>query len=96
MFDKDDLKQAEYDEKVRSIIEELETYASLCDDELGETIYLLINLHKYSSDYIFNTALKLELEHEMELQLENFKNNSTIVEREETWTVPLKELIWDL
>ena len=80
-------------DKVYKIEQELREYIELEGAELSEACYSLIRLSHYP-DYIsdeFYSALLKELED----QLSNFKENSRIVETEETITVKSKELEWN-
>ena len=78
--------------KLWSMVEELKKYAELEGAEIGELCYHLCELSRYM-DYVsdeFETALHKEIE----VQLRNFKENATIVERPETFTQIVTELEW--
>ena len=74
-------------------LEELETYADLEGTEVGELCHSLITVSHYPDymDEVFEKALIKEILS----QLVNFKNNATIVEKDETYTQKTKRIEWD-
>jgi hypothetical protein len=70
----------------------LKEYAELEGSELEEAVNLLMSLHNYE-DYIGEEFFK-HLKIELKRQLNYFKNNSKIVEREYTTINKYKELDW--
>ena len=79
-------------DEMTKLAEQLENYAWYDGSELGEACRYLINgvrLISYVSDEFYQALGK-----EIELQLENFKQNSRIVEKKEVTTQTHKELEW--
>lgn len=77
---------------LREKAEALRRYAELEGTELGELCLALVSVAyraEYASDD-FATALEKELT----AQLDNFKENATIIEREETFTRKVAGLEW--
>lgn len=83
------------DKNIDDVIEELTEYANLEGSELGGLAGSLIEMYESYMDYVSDEFLKA-LEKEMRDQLDNFKENSAIVEEEitETITRKVKELVW--
>ncbi len=79
--------------KAQILAMKLAKYAEIEGSEIGETCSTLISLVR-CCDYVtpeFYTALCKE----MKVQLDNFKEHSRIVEREEVKTYRIKELEWE-
>ena len=66
---------------LRELGDKLLEYAELEDNELGEFCIALTNLGR-RAEFLLSPDLTSRLEMEIELQLANFKNNATIIERE--------------
>lgn len=75
-------------------IAELQKYADLSGDELGELCSCLCRLARYTS-YCISETFEKALDKEVCEQLENFRNFSEIVEREVTNTQKVAELEWE-
>jgi len=71
---------------------ELKEYAELEGSELGESINSLLSMYN-DEDYIGKEFFK-HLKVELKRQLNYFRNNSEIVEREYTFINKCKELNW--
>lgn len=77
---------------MNSKIMQLEEYAELEGSEIGESCMYLISLYRrrdYLSNHFIN-AVELEIDY----QLDNFKENCRVVERESTHKYIIKELEW--
>jgi len=72
--------------------DELMEYADLANDEINEFCYILLHAADYS-DYM-SDEFKLHLAKEIIDQLKNFKENTRIVETEETYTQKFRNLEW--
>lgn len=82
----------DYD-RLNAVATELRKYASVEGTEIGEMCTALIQASHFT-DYVseeFATALLTE----MEEQLQNFQENSRIVEHEETFTRKVVYLEWE-
>ena len=79
--------------KLREQCKELEEYAELMNDELGELCTILSRLSSYSDYYSdeFGDALVKEIKD----QLQNIVENARVVEEEETITRTVRSLEWD-
>ena len=73
---------------------DLEVYADLEGTEVGELCAGLIRLHRLYP-YFLDGKFKEALEKEIEAQLNNFKEFSEIVEKEETRPHKYQELVWN-
>lgn len=71
---------------------ELERYADLEESVIGDACTLLLQLCSYT-DYI-SDEFSVALEKEIDEQLDCFKGNTVIEDREETITRKFKELVW--
>ena len=71
---------------------EFEEYVKLEGSEIGEACYALLQLAKYP-DYV-SEEFQLAIEKEIDVMLEMFKEETRIVEREETYTRKVVELEW--
>lgn len=71
----------------------LRVYAELKGTEIGELCDSLISV-AYSVDYA-SEEFKIALDKEITLQLENFQENSTIVQVERTHTRMVTTLEWN-
>ena len=80
-------------EERREYQQELNRYAKLCNDEYGETLFLLSNLlQRY--DIIVLDDTKASIEREIKWHIANLKQNSEIVEKVEITEYKYEELIW--
>jgi len=73
-------------------IQELEKYLRLEGTEIGDACAALLNV-SYYPDYVSKEFQKA-IEKEIKSQLEMFKEQTRIVEREETYTRKVVELEW--
>jgi len=73
--------------------DDLMMYAELAGDELGEFCFSLLNAATYCG-YLMSDEFKESLAKEILHQLKNFKENTRIVETEETYTQKFKNLEW--
>lgn len=74
------------------ILNDLIKYADIEGTEIGEVCILLTDIARYP-DYV-SEEFYHALEKEIMSQLKYFKENSEIVEREETFTRKMVELAW--
>ena len=74
-------------------IGELNKFAEMEGSEIGEMCLTLIHIMSYS-DYIISHEFEQSVKKEILYQLDNFKEHSQIVEKEETTTQKWKELVW--
>jgi hypothetical protein len=72
---------------------ELQEYANIEGSELGEACWALIGLFGYR-DYISDECAEI-IKNEILKQLKNFKENSEIIEEEETHTTKYQKLVWN-
>ncbi len=79
-------------EQAREIVGELKKYADIEGCELGEYCQVLCEL--VGSFGIMSKIFRKFVEAELLVQLQNFKDNSEIVETETMMTHKLKELEW--
>ena len=77
---------------MEEIIKELYEFSELENDDLSECIQALCFL--YRREGFFNKGFYKELLKELKSQHKNYKKNCVIVEREETITRTVKELVW--
>ena len=77
---------------MRNIINELDEYISLDNTEIGEICSLLIDISRYP-DYVSEKFYSV-LEKEIESQLNNFKNNTKIVQDVISHNSVTKKLEW--
>ena len=76
------------------MLEDLEMYSELDGSELGELCLALSVLYqKYP--YFLSKGFKKAIEKEIKAQLDNFKDNSKIVKKEEVYTRVWEELEWN-
>lgn len=78
---------------IRRVAVALQEYAPLEDTEIGEACLALIQLSR-CVDYV-SEEFAVALLTEMEEQLQNFRENARIVEREETFTRTVVSLEWE-
>ena len=71
---------------------ELMEYADLASDETSEFCYALLHAADYS--YHMSDEFKVHLDKEIRCQLKMFKENTRIVETEETYTQKFRDLEW--
>lgn len=77
---------------IQTVASELETYANIEGSEIGEMCRMLVGLSHYT-DFLSDDFLVV-LSTELEEQLDNFKEYSTIVETEEVFTRKVISLEW--
>lgn len=87
-----EIKNTDTDSINKCQIEELQEYALIDGSGLGEYIETLLNA--YHSVFI-SDELKEFLSKELLLELQNFKENSQIIEEEQSYTRKIKYLQWD-
>lgn len=78
--------------KLVNMINELEEYSNLENTEVGEVCSLLVEISRYS-DFI-SREFYSSLQKEIKSQLDNFKNNTKIVQEIITHKSVSKKLEW--
>ena len=82
-------------EEFDNMVEELVKYAELEGSEIGELCLLLYDISRYFP-YILSESFEEEIKKEVKNQLQNFKDNCTIVDKFEEVTEKWKELEWNM
>jgi len=73
---------------------ELERYANLCGDELGE-LCAALEMVASRTGYALTDGFEIALQEEIDAQLLNFTQHTKVVQREKTYTTQYEELEWE-
>lgn len=74
---------------------QLEVYAEADGTELGELIAILLQTTFYADYFLSADSYKAVLD-ELRSQLKNYQDYSEIVERTETYTQTIRDLVWHI
>jgi hypothetical protein len=86
------ITKIEKDFDVSKQAEELEEYAEMCNDEVGEASSALVNMLSYTEE--LSPEFEIAVKKEILRQLKMFKECTKIVETEETITRKYRDLEW--